>query len=93
MRAVAFPVDFENAAEVAGKRQILRGWSEDTLRAALTRNRVETMGDPDGPTLRRLLSGSILIRCELARRRADASLGTTAPAPERHARGMQTSAA
>ena len=76
MRAVSFLVDFENAADVAGKRKVLRGWSEGALRAALNRNRMEIMSDPDGAVLRKLLSGSILIRCELARRTTDA---TSAP--------------
>ncbi|PWC43859.1 hypothetical protein [Azospirillum sp. TSO22-1] len=80
MGATAFLVDFENATDVARKRTLLQGWSESTLRNTLNRNRLETMSDPDGPTLRRLLSGSILIRCELARRTAAAALEPQAPA-------------
>lgn len=91
MRAVPFFVDFENTADVAGKRKVLRGWSERALRAALNRNRMEIMSDPDGATLRKLLSGSILIRCELARRTTDAALDT--PAPDRKPNRRRPSAA
>ena len=84
MRAAPFRVDFENAADVAAKRRALRRWREETLRAVLTRNRMETMGDPDGATLRQLLSGSILIRCELARRTADAALDGATPDDAHH---------
>ena len=93
MRTVAFHVNFENSTEVTGKRQVLRGWSEDALRAALNRNRVETMRDADGAALRQLLSGSILIRCELARRTADATLAASMPAPERQPCEIRKSAA
>ncbi|WP_431856167.1 hypothetical protein [Azospirillum sp.] len=82
MRVTAFLVDFENATDVARKRKLLQGWSEDALRGTLNRNRLETMSDPDGPTLRLLLSGSILIRCELARRTTDAALEAQTPAPQ-----------
>ena len=91
MRAVSFLVDFENAADVAGKRKVLRGWSEGALRAALNRNRMEIMSDPDGAVLRKLLSGSILIRCELARRTTDAALDT--PSPGQKPNGRRDSAA
>lgn len=82
MRAPSFHVDFENAVDVTAKRRALRVWSEDALRTTLTRNRMEIMGDPDGGTLRRLLSGSILIRCELARRTADTALDGEASPPD-----------
>ncbi|HYH39257.1 MAG TPA: hypothetical protein VD860_13620 [Azospirillum sp.] len=82
MRATAFLVDFENATDVARKRKLLQGWSENALRNTLNRNRLETMSDPDGATLRLLLSGSILIRCELARRTTEAALEPPAPAPQ-----------
>ena len=91
MHAVAFLVDFENTAGVAGKRRVLCGWSDDALRAALNRNRLETMSDPDGARLRQLLSGSILIRCELARRTADAAL--EAPKANQPPSGSRHSAA
>ena len=91
MRTVSFLVDFENAADVAGKRKVLRGWSEGALRSALNRNRIEMMSDPDGATLRKLLSGSILIRCELARRAADTALDK--PAPDWKPSGRRDSAA
>lgn len=82
MGATAFLVDFENATDVARKRTLLQGWSENALRGTLNRNRLETMSDPDGPTLRLLLSGSILIRCELARRTTAAALEPSAPASQ-----------
>lgn len=71
----ALLVDFQSAADVAGKRQTLRGWAEGVLRAALIRNRIELMNEPDSVRCRQILSGSILIRCELARRQAGVALG------------------
>jgi hypothetical protein len=76
----AFLVDFQSTADVAGKRQTLHGWAEVLLRAALTRNRIELMNEPDSVRCRQLLSGSILIRCELAKRHAGAALGEQPPA-------------
>ena len=75
----AFLVDFQNAADVAGKRQTLQGWTESVLRAALTRNRIELMNEPDSLRCRQILSGSILIRCELTRRRTGAAIGDQVP--------------
>ena len=81
MRATAFLVDFEDAADVARKRTLLQDWSEGALRGTLNRNRLAIMSEPDGATMRLLLSGSILIRCELARRTAAAALEPTVPHP------------
>jgi len=71
----AFLVDFQSADDIARKRQTLQGWPEGILRAALTRNRIELMNETDSLRCRRILSGSILIRCELTRRRTGAALG------------------
>ncbi len=80
----AFLVDFQSAADVARKRQTLQGWTEVVLRAALTRNRIELMNEPDSVRCRQILSGSILIRCELTRRCAGAAIGdhVTAARPD-----------
>ena len=79
----AFLVDFQSAADVARKRQTLHGWPEGILRAALTRNRVELMNEADSVRCRQILSGSILIRCEITRRRAGAVIGDQPPASDR----------
>ena len=73
--AAALLVDFQNAADVAGKRRMLHGWTDGVLNAALNRNRAELMNEPDSLRCRLLLSGSILIRCEQTRRRAGAVIG------------------
>ncbi|HYH18791.1 MAG TPA: hypothetical protein VD995_09230 [Azospirillum sp.] len=70
----AFFVDFQDAGDVAGKRRMLRGWTVGALRATLQRNRMELLDEPDSTRCRQILSGSILIRCELAQRRTDAVL-------------------
>ena len=77
---LAFLVDFQNAADVARKRQSLQSWSEGMLRTTLNRNRIELMNEPDSLRCRQILSGSILIRCELTRRQTGAVLGD-APKP------------
>ncbi|PWC54175.1 hypothetical protein [Azospirillum sp. TSO22-1] len=71
----AFLVDFQSADDIARKRQTLQGWPESALRAALTRNHLELMNETDSLRCRRILSGSILIRCELTRRRTGAVIG------------------
>ena len=73
--AAALLVDFQNAADIAGKRRMLNGWTDAVLLAALTRNRIELMNEPDSLRCRLLLSGSILIRCEMTRRRAGSVIG------------------
>lgn len=67
-----FLVDFQCAADTAGKRETLQGWTVEALQETLNRNRVEVMKEPDSRRCRQILSGSILIRCELTRRRTGA---------------------
>jgi hypothetical protein len=81
MQSVAvFLVDFRSADDIARKRQALQGWPEGILRLALTRNRIELINETDSLRCRQILSGSILIRCELTRRRTGAALGDPAAA-------------
>ena len=77
-----FLVDFQSAADVAGKRQSLQGWTEEALRGALNRNRLAFMNEPDTVRCRQILSGSILIRCELTRRQTGAAIANHAPEAE-----------
>lgn len=81
--AAAFLVDFQSADDIARKRQALQGCSESLLRAVLTRNHLELINETDSLRCRRILSGSILIRCELTRRRTGAALGDPTVAGER----------
>jgi len=90
----AFLVDFQDASDVAGKRRMLRSWAMGALRTTLQRNRMELLNEPDSTRCRQILSGSILIRCELAQRRTDAVLdavqdeGVAIPQTRRNAPGV-----
>lgn len=71
---LTFGVDLQDVTDVARKRQWLCSLGADALQTLLRWNQLAVLRQPGEARCRELLSGSILIRCELVRRRADAAL-------------------